>query len=86
VKRLAALEQSERSPFDRGFCGREHTAVLRERERTLAGVRTLRRDAAASRASHRKRVAYNRYKVTIAGSVPVQSASGKTKLQHTADG
>jgi hypothetical protein len=35
---------------------------------------------------HVKRVIYNRYKVTIAGSVPVQSASGETKLQFRIEG
>jgi hypothetical protein len=30
---------------------------------------------------HVERVIYNRYKVTLTGSVPVQSASGETKLQ-----
>ena len=35
---------------------------------------------------HVERVIYNRYKVTIAGSVPVQSASGETKLQFRVEG
>ena len=35
---------------------------------------------------HVERVIYNRYKVTIAGSVPVQSASGETKLQFRIEG
>jgi hypothetical protein len=35
----------------------------------------------ASRARTGRRVIYNRYKVTIVGLVPVQSASGETKLQ-----
>ena len=35
---------------------------------------------------HVERVIYNRYKVTIAGSVPVQSASGDTKLQFRIEG
>ena len=35
---------------------------------------------------HIERVIYNRYKVTIAGSVPVQSASGETKLQFRIEG
>ena len=35
---------------------------------------------------HVERVIYNRYKVTIAGSVPVQSASGETKLQFHIEG
>jgi hypothetical protein len=36
--------------------------------------------------NHIERVIYNRYKVTIAGSVPVQSASGETKLQFRIEG
>jgi hypothetical protein len=35
---------------------------------------------------HVERVIYNRYKVTIAGSVPVPSASGETKLQFQIEG
>jgi hypothetical protein len=35
---------------------------------------------------HVERVIYNRYKVTIAGSIPVQSASGGTKLQFWIEG
>jgi hypothetical protein len=35
---------------------------------------------------HVERVIYNRYKVTIAGSVPVQSASAETKLQFRIEG
>ena len=35
---------------------------------------------------HVERVIYNRYKVTIAGPVPVQSASGETKLQFRIEG
>jgi hypothetical protein len=35
---------------------------------------------------HVGRVIYNRYKVTIVGSVPVQSASGETKLQFRIEG
>ena len=35
---------------------------------------------------HVERVIYNRYKVTIVGSVPVQSASGDTKLQFRIEG
>jgi hypothetical protein len=31
-------------------------------------------------------VIYNRYKVTIVGSVPVQSASGEIKLQFRIEG
>ena len=37
-------------------------------------------------ADHVERVIYNRYKVTIAGSVPVQSASGETKLPFRIEG
>jgi hypothetical protein len=36
--------------------------------------------------SHVERVIYNRYKVVIVGSVPVQSASGETKLQFRIEG
>jgi hypothetical protein len=36
--------------------------------------------------SHVERVIYNRYQVTVAGSVPVQSASGETKLQFRIEG
>jgi hypothetical protein len=35
---------------------------------------------------HVERVIYNRYKITIAGSVPVQSASEDTKLQFRIEG
>ena len=35
---------------------------------------------------HIDRVIYNRYKITIAGSVPVQSASGETKLSFRIEG
>jgi hypothetical protein len=35
---------------------------------------------------HIERVIYNRYKVTIVGSVPVQSASGETKLKFRIEG
>jgi hypothetical protein len=35
---------------------------------------------------HVERVIYNRYKITIAGSVPVQSASGETELQFRIQG
>jgi hypothetical protein len=35
---------------------------------------------------HVERVIYNRYKITIAGSVPVQSASGETRLQLRIEG
>jgi site-specific DNA recombinase len=35
---------------------------------------------------HVERVIYNRYKVTIAGSVPVQSGAGETKLQFRIEG
>jgi Resolvase, N terminal domain len=35
---------------------------------------------------HIERVIYNRYQVTLAGSVPAQSASGETKLQFRIDG
>jgi hypothetical protein len=35
---------------------------------------------------HIERVVYNRYEVTIVGSVPVQSASGETKLQFRIEG
>jgi hypothetical protein len=35
---------------------------------------------------HVERVIYNRYKVTIAGSVPVQAASEETKLQFRIEG
>jgi hypothetical protein len=37
-------------------------------------------------AGHVERVIYNRYQVTIAGSVPVQPASGETKLQFRIEG
>jgi hypothetical protein len=35
---------------------------------------------------HVERVIYNRYKITVAGSIPVQSASGETKLQFRIEG
>jgi hypothetical protein len=35
---------------------------------------------------HVERVIYNRYKVTIAGSVPLSSASGETQLQFRIEG
>jgi site-specific DNA recombinase len=35
---------------------------------------------------HIERVIYNRYNVTLVGSVPVQSASGETKLQFRVEG
>jgi hypothetical protein len=35
---------------------------------------------------HVERVIYNRYKVTIVGSIPAQSASGATKLQFRIEG
>jgi hypothetical protein len=35
---------------------------------------------------HIERVSYNRYKVTVTGSVPVHSASGETKLQFRIEG
>jgi hypothetical protein len=35
---------------------------------------------------HVERVIYNRYSVTIVGSVPVQSATGETKLQFRIEG
>jgi hypothetical protein len=35
---------------------------------------------------HVERVIYNRYKITIAGSVPVQSTLGETKLQFRIEG
>ncbi|HEX2462750.1 MAG TPA: hypothetical protein VHJ58_21605, partial [Vicinamibacterales bacterium] len=35
---------------------------------------------------HVERVIYDHYKVTIVGSVPVQSASGETKLQFRIEG
>jgi hypothetical protein len=35
---------------------------------------------------HVERVIYNRYKVTVVDSVPVQSASGETKLQFRIEG
>jgi hypothetical protein len=35
---------------------------------------------------HIERVIYNRYKVTVVGSMPVQSASGDTKLQFRIEG
>ena len=35
---------------------------------------------------HVERVIYDRYKITLTGSVPVQSASGETKLQFRIDG
>jgi hypothetical protein len=35
---------------------------------------------------HVERVIYNGYKVTVAGSIPVQSASGDTKLQFRIKG
>jgi hypothetical protein len=35
---------------------------------------------------HVERLIYNRYTVTIAGSVPVQSASGESKLQFRIEG
>jgi hypothetical protein len=35
---------------------------------------------------HVERVIYNRYSVTIVGSVPVQSASGETKLPFRIEG
>jgi DNA invertase Pin-like site-specific DNA recombinase len=35
---------------------------------------------------HVERVIFNRYKVTVTGSVPVQSASGETKLQFRIEG
>jgi hypothetical protein len=35
---------------------------------------------------HIERVIYNRYKVAIVGSVPVQSGSGETKLQFRIEG
>jgi hypothetical protein len=35
---------------------------------------------------HVERVIYNRYNVTIVGSVPVQSASGETKLPFRIEG
>jgi hypothetical protein len=36
--------------------------------------------------SHAERVIYNRYQVTMAGSVPLHSASGETKLQFRIEG
>jgi hypothetical protein len=35
---------------------------------------------------HVERVIYDRYKVRIAGSIPVQSASGETKVQFRIEG
>jgi hypothetical protein len=36
--------------------------------------------------AHIERVVYNRYKVAILGSVPVQSATGETKLEFRIEG
>ena len=48
TREKAELVAALRSPQHEGFCGREHPAVLRKRERALAGMRGLRREAAVS--------------------------------------
>jgi hypothetical protein len=81
VELVAALQSSQHEDFVdasiRQFCASA-------RARFQAGA-----DFDAKREfllGHVERVIYNRYKVTIVGSVPVQSALGQTKLQFRIQG
>jgi hypothetical protein len=79
------LVASLRSPQHEDFVDatiRQFCASARERFHACADFDAKRQFLVG----HVERVIYNRYKVTIAGSVPVQSASGDTKLQFRIEG
>jgi hypothetical protein len=67
-------------------------SVRRSRETKMAGVQPKSRRNARQPAkrdfllSHIERVVFSRYNVTIVGSVPVQAASGETKLPFRIEG
>jgi hypothetical protein len=81
AERVAALRSSQHEDFldasVRQFC-----ASARARFEACADFDTNREFLL----DHVESVIYNRYKVTVTGSVPVHSASGETKLQFRIEG
>jgi hypothetical protein len=85
TREKAQLVAALRSPLHEDFVEasvRQFCASARARFETSADFDAKRQFLVA----HIERVIYNRYKVTIAGSVPVQSASGDTKLPFRIEG
>jgi len=85
IREKAELVAALRSPQHEDFVDasiRQFCASANARFQACADFDTKRQFLV----THIERVIYNRYKVTIAGSVPVQSASGETKLQFRIEG
>jgi hypothetical protein len=85
TREKAELVAALRSPLHEDFLDasvRQFCASARARFEACADFDTKRQFLVG----HVERVIYNRYKVTIAGSVPIQSASGESKLQFRIDG
>jgi hypothetical protein len=85
TREKAGLVAALRSPLHEDFVDasiRQFCASARARFQSCTDFDAKRQFLAG----HIERVIYNRYKVTIAGSVPVQSASGATKLQFRIEG
>ena len=81
----AELVAALRSPLHEDFVDasvRQFCASARARFQACTDFDAKRQFAVG----HVERVIYNRYKVTIAGSIPVQSASGETKLPFRIEG
>jgi hypothetical protein len=75
----------------RAFAVAENCRILASTKSSCSAValplvRASLRPARQFLVDHVERVIYNRYNVTIVGSVPVQSASGEAKLQFRIEG
>jgi hypothetical protein len=85
TREKAKLAAALRSPLHEDFVDasiRQFCASARARFEACADFDAKRQFLV----DHVGRVIYHRYKVTIVGSVPVQSASGETKLQFRIEG
>jgi hypothetical protein len=85
TREKADLVAALRSPQHEDFVDasiRQFCASARARLEACADVDAKRQFLV----DHLERVIYNRYQVTIVGSVPIQSASGATKLQFRIEG
>jgi hypothetical protein len=85
VREKAKLAAALRSPQHEDFV----EASIRQFSATANARLQASADFDAKRqflVDHVERVIYNRYNVTIVGSVPVQSATGETKLQFRIEG
>jgi hypothetical protein len=85
TREKAVLVAALRSPLHEDFVD----ASIRQFCASAGACFEARADFEAKRqflVGHVERVIYNRYTVTVTGSVPIQSASGETKLQFRIEG